>query len=64
MKLEYKDSENFELYVMDLCESIKPKTCEDLESLSEELHESIEYAITDYIRDSDHLSIDDYSNAY
>ena len=64
MKLSWENSNNFEIYVMDLCESIKPKKCEDLESLAEELHQSIETAIEDFIRDSEEFDIDDYEPVY
>ncbi len=42
---------SFEIYVMELCESYKPKKAEDLEKLSDELHQRIENAIADYISD-------------
>ena len=63
-KLTYKDGLNFDIYVMDLCEGINPKSCNDLEELSEDLHERIETAIQDYILDSDSLNIDDYEPSY
>lgn len=54
----------FDIYVMDLCDKVKPLTCQNLSSLSEELHERIENAIQDYIHDSDELDIDDYEANY
>lgn len=50
---------NFELFVMDLAEGCKTK--EDYEKLSEELHESIEYAIQDLCMDD---GIEDYEPSY
>lgn len=64
MKLSWKDGLSFEIFVSELCESVKPKTCKDLEKLSEDLHDRIEVAIEDYISDSDNLNIDDYENQY
>ena len=63
-KLTYRDGLNFDIYVMDLCESIKPKSCSDLEKLSEDLHERVEMAIQDYILYDDLLDIDDYNALY
>ena len=52
-KLNYTEMDgiSFELYVMDLCEKAKPTTAEDLSILSGDLHQRIEVAIEDYIRD-------------
>ena len=38
-RLNYKDGLSFDIYIMDLCEIQKPKTCKDLEELSGDLHE-------------------------
>ena len=54
----------FDLYVMDLCESINPLRESELEDLSQELHERIEIAIQDYIYDSENLNIDNYNASY
>ena len=54
----------FDIYVMDLCESINPLRESDLEDLSQELHEKIETAIQDYIYDSENLNIDNYNASY
>lgn len=48
-KLNYTHGLSFELYVMDLCEEIKPTRAEDLSIISDELHQHIEIAIEDYI---------------
>lgn len=63
-KLSYNDGLNFDIYVMDLCEGINPRSCSDLEELSQDLHERIEMAIQDYIYDDDSLDIDDYNALY
>ena len=49
---------------MDLCDGVNPKSCKDLEELSEDLHERIEGAIQDYIMDSEELDIEDYEARY
>ena len=54
----------FDLYVMDLCAEQHPKSCKDLEKLSETLHERVELAIQDYIYDDDDLDIHDYEANY
>lgn len=64
MRLSYEDGVSFDSHVYDLCESIKPKKCKDLEALSRDLHERIEYAIEDFINDSESLNIDDYESQY
>ena len=51
-RLAYNDGLNFDIYIMDLCEMVKPKRAEDLEELSEELHQRIEMAIDDFIADT------------
>lgn len=48
-----KDYLDFEIYVMELCEKLKPKTTWELERLSDNLHQSIEVAINDYIEDAE-----------
>lgn len=62
--LTFKQGLNFDIYVLDLCEEIKPKSCKDLEDLSEELHERLEMAIQDYIYDDEILDIHDYESRY
>ena len=63
-RLDYKDGLNFDIYILDLCEKVKPKSCKDLEDLSEDLHERIETAIQDYIYDDEVLNIEDYEPRY
>lgn len=63
-RLNYKDGLSFDIYIMDLCEIQKPKTCKDLEELSGDLHERIECAIQDYIDDDETLNIEDYDPSY
>ena len=63
-RLSWKDGLSFEICVSDLCESIKPESCKDLEKLSEDLHQRIEVAIEDFINDSENLNIDDYESQY
>ena len=64
LSLSSKLGLEFDIYVMELCEIISPKSCKDLECLSEDLHERVEMAIQDYIYDSDSLDIDDYNASY
>ena len=47
----FNDTNNFEIYVMDLMEELKEKikTAADVEQFSRELHESVETAITDML---------------
>lgn len=63
-KISFSDGLNFEILVMDLCEAAKPKSCVDLEDISEDLHQRVEIAIQDYIYDSENLNIDDYNPLY
>lgn len=51
--ISFADSNNFEIYVMDIVDKYKPKDAEDYEILSDELHQSVEIAICDMIEDSD-----------
>ena len=62
--LSFKDGLSFDIYIIDLCEKSKPKSCEDLEELSQDMHKRIEMAIEDYIDDSDEFNRDDYNNQY
>ena len=62
--LTFEDGNNFDIYIMDLCEAVKPETGADLQRLAEELHERLEMAIEDFINDSPGLSIDDYLNQW
>lgn len=48
-----RDYLDFEIYVMELCEKSKPKTTKEFEHLSDNLHQSIETAIADYIEDAE-----------
>lgn len=63
-KISFSDGLNFEILVMNLCEAAKPKSCVDLEDISEDLHQRIEIAIQDYIYDNENLNIDDYNPLY
>lgn len=65
-RLTFMQGLHFDIYVLDLFEEIKPKSCKDLEDLSEELHERLEMAIQDYIHDYDDeiLDIHDYESRY
>ena len=62
--LSYEDGLNFDIYVMDLAESINPQNESDLEELAEDLHERIEMAIQDFIYDSDKFDIKNYNATY
>jgi len=61
-RLAYNDGLNFDIYIMDLCKIAKPKRAEDLEELSEELHQRIEMAIDDFIADTNLQG--EYNNQY
>ena len=64
MILDFNQSIYLELYIMDLCESINPKKCEDLENLTEEIFQIISMAVEEYIRSDDNLDIKDYNPIY
>ena len=64
MTLSFDAGNNFEIYVMTLCEEIKPKTEKDLEDLAEELHQRIEIAVEDFINESDKFDIENYNGMY
>ena len=64
MKLDFNQRLNLELYIMDLCEAIDPKKCEDLENLTAEIFDIISMAVEDYIMDDDNLDIHDYNPIY
>ena len=64
MTLSFDAGSNFEIYVMTLCEEIKPKTEKDLEELAEELHQRIAIAVEDFINESDQLDIENYEGQY
>ena len=64
MTLSFNAGNNFDIYIMDLCEEIKPKTEKDLEELAEELHQRIEMAVEDFINDSDRFDIENYDGQY
>ena len=51
---------DFEICVMDLMEEYNPKTEEECEDFSRQLHEHAEVAIQDYVMDSDTLSDENY----
>lgn len=51
-KLSFADGLNFDIYIMDLCEELKPQKAEDLNEFSEDLHQRIEMAIEDFITDT------------
>lgn len=60
MIIGFNDTNNFEIYVMDLMEELKDKikSAEDVEQFSTELHESIEIAIMDTLESGTYNSID------
>ena len=63
MIIGYRELNAFELSVMDLMESYKDKIkdVKDLEWFSQDLHESIETAITDMLEDGyGEINPDDY----
>jgi len=62
--MTYKDGLSLEIYIMDLCEALKPKSCADLENFADEVHQHVEIAIQDYIDDDENLKLDDYDPRY
>lgn len=63
MIVGFKQTNSFEIYVMDLMQELKDKikTAEDLELFSMELHESIEWAIRDMLEVANYgINLDDY----
>lgn len=62
--MTYMDQVHFELVVYDFLEEVKPKSCKDLEDISENLHIALENTIQDYINDDESLNIEDYSPNY
>jgi len=62
--MTYNDGLSLELYIMELCEALKPKSCEDLEVFADQIHQHVEIAIEDFISDSENLNIDDYEPRY
>ena len=67
MTISFKDTNSFEIYILDLMEAYedKLKTAEDLEHFSEELHQSIEMAIQDALYDGfNDINPDDYNPCY
>jgi len=64
MIVPYMDSLNFEIYVGDLIEALKPKSEEEIEHMADELHQSLEIAISDFIDDSEKFDLDNYHPLY
>ena len=64
MRLDYRNGLSFDIYIMDLIETQKPKSAKDLIDFSEDLHQRVEMAIQDYIYDDDTLDLDDYDPQY
>ena len=64
MTLSFDAGNNFEIYVMTLCEENEPKTEKDLEELAEELHQHVEIAVVDFINESDRFNIENYDEQY
>ena len=64
----FKDTNGFELGVMDLMENYKDKlkTAENIEEFSNELHQSVEIAIRDMLENGEFNDInpDDYNEQY
>ena len=67
MIIGFYESNNFEIHVMDLMETLKDRiqTAQDLEQFSIELHESIETAITDMLEGGyGEINPDDYDTQF
>lgn len=62
MRLSPIEENRFILYVYELIYAKKPKTADDLEWLSEDIHTCIEVAIQDFIHDGG--GFEDYNCQY
>lgn len=64
MFVPYKDALSFEIYVMDLVDAIKPESAEEMEGISNELHQCVENAILDSLEDEAYDFAEDYEPQY
>ena len=62
MRLPYKTGLEFELYVVDLVRALNPADSKDLEELSNDIHETIESAMYDFIENKE--AFQDYEEQY
>ncbi len=62
MRLPYKNGLAFELFVVDLVRDLNPTDSKDLEELSNDLHETIESAMYDFIENKE--AFEDYEEQY
>ena len=62
MRLPYKNGLEFELSVVDLVRALNPTDSKDLEELSNDLHETIESAMYDFIENKE--AFQDYEEQY
>lgn len=58
--IPYMKSIDFEIFVADFIEDLKPKTIDEIEDIAENLHSALEVGIQDYIDTKDDFDYDDY----
>lgn len=58
--IPYMKSIDFEIFVADFIEDLKPKTIDEIEDIAEGLHNALEVGIKDYIDAKDDFDYDDY----
>jgi hypothetical protein len=64
MIIHYNKTINFEIYVAEFIAELEPETIEDLEKISEMLHDSLEIGIRDFIESKDNFNYEDYTPYY
>ncbi len=62
--IPYKNIIDFEIFIADFIESLEPKSIEDIEHMADELHQSLETGIYDYIDGEERFNYDDYNPCY
>ena len=58
--IPYMKSIEFEIFVAEFIEDLKPKTIDEMEDIAENLHSALEVGIQDYIDAKDDFDYDDY----
>ena len=59
--LDYMRTLDVEIFVSDLLEKVSPDTIEEIERMAEQLHNSVEIGIQDYIDGEDRFDYDEYN---
>lgn len=61
MRVPYMKSIDFEIFVAEFIEDLKPETMDDIQDIAEDLHNALEIGIKDYIEsEEDRFNYDDY----